>query len=89
MGLFGICFLLPFYLATQRGFALLKRKNGEKRENGKNGREEGVRKKGDPRFLFSHSSHSPSSPRSRATKVQSHAALSDKTAKENRSRRAP
>ncbi len=29
-------------------------KNGEKRENpGTNGREEGVRKKGDPRFLFS------------------------------------
>jgi hypothetical protein len=27
-------------------------KNGEKRENGTNGREEGVRKKGDPRFLF-------------------------------------
>jgi hypothetical protein len=32
--------------------------------------------------LLPHSSHSPSSPRSRATKVHSHAALPDKTAKE-------
>jgi hypothetical protein len=32
---------------------LFKDHDGEKRENGTNGREEGVRKKGDRRFLFS------------------------------------
>jgi hypothetical protein len=45
------------------------RENGEKREDGTNGREEGVRKKRGPTFpLLLHSSHSPSSPRSPAKK---------------------
>jgi hypothetical protein len=49
----------------------------------------GRTKKRGPTFPhLPHSSHSPSSPRSRATKVHSHAALPDKTAKENRSQRA-
>ena len=39
-------------------------------------------------FIRPPPSHSPSFPRSRAKKVQSHAALPDKTEKENRSRRA-
>jgi hypothetical protein len=49
----------------------------------------GRTKKRKPTFpLLPHSSHSPSSPRSRAKNMPNHAALPDKTAKENRSQRA-
>ncbi len=57
---------------------------------GRMGRMEEKRKRGSPFFVRPppfHSFHSHSSPRSRFTKVYSHAALPDKTAKENRSER--
>jgi hypothetical protein len=67
---------------------LYKRENGEKRRDEWEGG--GRTKKRGPTFpLLPHSSHSPFSPRFRATKEHSHAALPDKTAKENRSERAP
>ncbi len=46
-------------------------------------------KKGPTFPLLPHSSHSPSSPRSRATKVHSHAALPDKTAKRKQIPKSP
>jgi hypothetical protein len=69
-GLFRICFLYPFYLATQHGAEW--------------GRKGNV---GPLFFVRPPPSHSPSSPRSRATKKWRHAALPGKTAKENRSER--
>jgi hypothetical protein len=62
-----------------------ERGNGEKRENGTNGREEGVRKKGDPRLLFSPILPLlPDLALPRCTMLAS----PDKTAKENISERA-
>jgi hypothetical protein len=64
------------------------------RERGEEGEWDEWRRRGNVGPLFfvrpppSHSFHSPSSPRSRATKKRRLAALPDKTAKENRSERA-